>query len=412
MRRIAKLAALCACSVAALTMLPAWAGNIGPDRSFSHDGVVTTAGLGVDQAIGLAGDGDSVIVAGDTRTTEKARFHVLMSRFTKSGRPDPSFGHQGQRMLEIGRESSATGIDVLPDGDYLVTGWSRNGQGHIGVFALELRPNGSLDRTFSNDGVVWIPDLEGVLFPEVVSDSTGRIWLAWSTQKPHYVSDYRIATLSPSGHLDKSFGNRGIKTINEDRDDWLEGLTLDADDNVILVGGSGPDVHHATTVVVRIAADTHRLELRRISVWSHKSGTYPLGVSTDEQGRIWVGLTPYQNKGWGAVRLLPSLELDPTFSHSGTVTHDCDCFSDGSVLTDSGLLMLGTTGERGRGRTILRGFTANGGWDKGLASAGPWTLAGRPYMSELTLDDSGRALLSGLGGPKYSEAIVGRMQLG
>src|SRR5439155_18028808 len=93
---------------------------------------------------------------------------VVLARFDSGGVPDASFGGgDGITTTKIGFGGIASGVGVQPDGAIVVVGASLSITGNENVAVLRFDPVGSLDATFSGDGIVKTDATAG---PDVGSD--------------------------------------------------------------------------------------------------------------------------------------------------------------------------------------------------------------------------------------------------
>jgi uncharacterized delta-60 repeat protein len=134
---------------------------------------------------------------------------------TAGGALDESFGSGGKQVVE---SEFAGAVATLPDGDILIGVTSCGGR----PSSIEmLDPTGALVSDFGRGGCG--PQLEAE--PEfATTDSQGRILLAGTGEScsPRCYHDVEpvpevvVARLSADGHLDDSFGNRGVVEVSKD----------------------------------------------------------------------------------------------------------------------------------------------------------------------------------------------------
>jgi uncharacterized delta-60 repeat protein len=131
-------------------------GNGTPDTSFSGDGKVTTnlSPTSSDaSSLALQSDG-KIVVAGGTSITGPYDFSLV--RYNADGTPDTSFGTDGNGIviteLSVGYDY-AIAMTLQNDGKIVATGVS-NISGVQNVALLRYNANGTLDTSFSGDGIV------------------------------------------------------------------------------------------------------------------------------------------------------------------------------------------------------------------------------------------------------------------
>jgi uncharacterized delta-60 repeat protein len=167
---------------------------------------------------------------------------VLLRRLTADGIVDSSFGTNGYVITDLGPgRDTARGIAIRPDGRIVVAGWTEM-YNVTKAFVLRYLPNGSVDTSFGDDGLVLI-DLLGPFQPGAAMalriQSDGRIVVAgFGTPEEH--ADFAAVRLDPQGVLDTSYGVSGKRLLDFPGagEDKALALALDADGNAILAGHS------------------------------------------------------------------------------------------------------------------------------------------------------------------------------
>jgi uncharacterized delta-60 repeat protein len=175
------------------------------DNGFGDHGTVVlsaTGGLRMGD-VALAPDGKVVVAATQGAVGSG---DVTVFRLSAGGTPDTGFGSGGRRSFDFatGVDSSATAVAVQADGAVVVGGDSRVSDTSIDFGAARLTAGGSLDNSFSADGVTT----EDVGSPQnVVTDVVlqgARIVLVGSTYGIN--GDIRVLGLRADGTRDPSFG--------------------------------------------------------------------------------------------------------------------------------------------------------------------------------------------------------------
>jgi uncharacterized delta-60 repeat protein len=285
---------------------------------------------------------------------------ILLARFTRSGRPDPTFGHGGRERLGLSWNFAPQAVHVQPDGRILVLG--ADGYGPFfypapGQFGLvRLLPDGSPDRTFGTKGFVawnppWRADTQslyvdpGVFIPQ----GDGGVLAAGMVYERRWLGD-RYTSLSvevpprvvfvrfnQDGSVDESFGRAG----------WIE-------------GPPGPDFFSAWAALPdgRIVALSSRNEgfFAPTSWWLHRftaDGVVDSAFGSDGSVRLGLngldGVTELLPARDGSLvivrdtqlrRILPSGQLDARFGTAcgrpplgaGDPGRSAAATSDGGVL--------------------------------------------------------------------------------
>jgi uncharacterized delta-60 repeat protein len=208
------------------------------DPSFGIGGVVTyEGGNGNDgfRDLDIQSDG-KIVVTGYTKTSEG--FEILTARYDIDGTLDDSFGTNGIARYDGGNgNAGARGIALLTDGGMVVSGSSSNGD-DLDLVLLKYTSDGSLDPDFGTAGLVVYDGGNG--------DDNGRRLAVLEGDKivvagnTYNGNDYDVLMLryDSNGVLDPTFGNAGVVSIDWDQgDNWLEGVAIQTDQNIIGVGG-------------------------------------------------------------------------------------------------------------------------------------------------------------------------------
>jgi uncharacterized delta-60 repeat protein len=283
---------------------------------------------------------------------------IVLPRFTRSGRPDATFGHGGWERLGYRWNFDPMAVQVQPDGRILVLGAAGYGPffypapGQFGL--VRLLPDGSRDRTFGTNGLVtWNPPwradtqsmtaLPGLFVPQ----GDGRVLAAGMVDEARWLGDpytspavtvQRVAFVrfNENGSVDESFGRAGV--IEE----------LDLSDSFFQSWAALPDG--------RIVALASRNEGSGASTWwLHRfkaDGTLDRGFGQDGSLRLesdYVGeLVPARDGslvilgGTALRRILPSGQLDARFGTACGRPGPRASSSGGAVSSDGGVLVTAT----------------------------------------------------------------------
>ncbi len=128
--------------------------NGSPDTSFDTDGIVTTAiGASDDYALSIALQSDGkIVVAG--HTYNGGNYDFAVARYNTNGSPDTSFDADGKVTTAIGAGGDfIRSVALQGDGKIVAAGYSDIG-GNIDFAVVRYNTNGSLDTSFSGDGIV------------------------------------------------------------------------------------------------------------------------------------------------------------------------------------------------------------------------------------------------------------------
>jgi uncharacterized delta-60 repeat protein len=213
------------------------------DPSFGGDGRVTAdfARRG-DYANAVVVQADGKLVAGGyatySRTNGFNRFAV--ARYNADGTLDTSFSGDGKQTTDFTRRNDpALDLTLQPDGKIVAAGISKADGSNPNVALARYNADGTLDASFSGDGKVTTDFSGGYDQAYAVAlQPDGKIVVGGATTG--LGGRFLIARYDTSGALDSTFNGGGFAATNFTRhDDFAYGLALQADGNLVLVGGSG-----------------------------------------------------------------------------------------------------------------------------------------------------------------------------
>lgn len=188
------------------------------DSAFGTGGMVTTAvsaGALTDaiQSIALTVDG-KILVAGYTGSNFSGTLpnDIALARYNADGSLDTTFSGDGLLRTAIGAgEDFASSVKLLPDGKILVAGQSSNGSNND-ILVVRYNADGSLDTSFSGDGMLVTPIGAGndagtslIVLPD------GRFVVAGYTRNGT-TDDFALIRYNADGTLDTTFDS--VNTLN------------------------------------------------------------------------------------------------------------------------------------------------------------------------------------------------------
>jgi uncharacterized delta-60 repeat protein len=276
-----------------------------------------------------------------------------------SGQLDPRFGRNGLVVERLTNgHDLARGLIPLPDGRLLVAVESGGRpQAFFGPDAalLRLRPDGTRDRTFGNEGVLRVRVGRGNDHVSGVARLTDRRLVGGGAaenlnadQHGDDVAMYAFRSL-PSGRLDPTFGRGGVASV---RVSTYTGITALSGIAVSRDGG--------VVVGANRTAEPKRLVLARFDARGRadpgfgKGGVvlhqlqFPTALSQQPDGRLLVvGMTGFPLRDWFVLRLRRNGTRDRTFGGDGLVVTSFGKSPDSAqaVAVDS------------RGRIVVAGTT-------------------------------------------------------
>jgi len=205
------------------------------DTQFSTDGKVLQTGLGSATASAVAIQTDGKIVAVGTAADD---FVVL--RYNAVGTLDPTFSGDGIVTTSFGSSASldsARAVAIQPNGRIVVAG--REGpQSNPGVGLARYNTNGTLDTTFSGDGILEMEfsTSAGGEATGVAIQADGKIVVVGSSG-----TDFAVARLNPDGTLDATFGPPPGGIVTRDFGSANEGaiaVAIQTDGRIVVAGST------------------------------------------------------------------------------------------------------------------------------------------------------------------------------
>jgi uncharacterized delta-60 repeat protein len=184
-------------------------------------------------------DGKLLVVGDSANPPARA---LTLCRFNANGTIDSTFGNAGSLVFPFGSQSTGRRIVLLPDGKFLVNGWtSANFQSASNLLA-KFNSNGTLDTSFGTNGSV-ITQIGADLSPlrffdngEALLQPDGKILIAGSAIFGSS-RDFFVARYNQNGTLDNLFGTNGV--VNTDIGNLrnnIGGMVLQPDGKIVING--------------------------------------------------------------------------------------------------------------------------------------------------------------------------------
>ena len=226
------------------------------DSSFSGDGTAVTDFTPRHDwanAIVVQPDG-MVVIAGEAGYGRRARFGV--ARYRTNGKLDPAFGGDGKVTTNLTRGIDfAYDMALQTDGKIVVTGEAGYLMNNPRVGVVRYNPDGTLDATFGGgDGKVITDVTRREDWGDGVSvQADGKIVVGGGCGYTSLKGTVCAIRYNPDGSLDPSFGVGGEKRIDiTPVSDWANSVTLQTDGKIVLAGEAGFGTHNPKFVVVRL----------------------------------------------------------------------------------------------------------------------------------------------------------------
>jgi uncharacterized delta-60 repeat protein len=217
------------------------------DTSFSDDGVVTTpisndSSLIV-QSAALQPDGKIIVSGFGKYTNSAANYGGLLVRYNSDGSLDHTFSSDGI-LVDFSISSGFHDLAIHSDGDIYVVGrYGNDGTGKTNIIIIaKYTSDGTIDYNFGTDGwtTVEIGSYDYANSIKIYQNNKILIGGRSKTTNTNTI-DFALARFDLDGNLDTSFSTNGIVTtdfytLNTDPD-VIEDILIQSDGK-ILVGGS------------------------------------------------------------------------------------------------------------------------------------------------------------------------------
>ena len=162
--------------------------------------------------------------------------HFALARYNPNGSLDTSFSGDGVQTTDLAGDY-ANAVAIQPDGKIVVVGTN-----FPGFAVARYNPNGSLDTTFSGDGLQRTFDAGFESAFGMGLQANGKIVAVGFRYAGTFGDyDFALARYNPGGGLDTSFSADGLQTTNFGGNDRAAGVALQGDSKIVAVGQADGD---------------------------------------------------------------------------------------------------------------------------------------------------------------------------
>jgi uncharacterized delta-60 repeat protein len=217
------------------------------DTSFDGDGILITWLTVYPTSLAIQPDG-KFIVAGSHEIlgTLESKLQITVARFNNDGTFDTNFNGNGIVFIDVPSQYASSGkaVALAPNGKVVVVGNVVEITGHSGsMVVVRLNPNGSLDATFGGDGIVVTDfgDTEGYQKSTAAAIQLDGKVVAGGYSNTFGNMDMVLARYNIDGSLDKSFSEDGKVITSIGTSDRLHAIALQADGKIVAAGSSDSD---------------------------------------------------------------------------------------------------------------------------------------------------------------------------
>jgi uncharacterized delta-60 repeat protein len=248
--------------------------------------------------------GALLVLPDDSLLTGGGSGQIRIQKWTAGGALDTDFGDGGTVTTQIGSSSWLTDLVPGDEGTIWAVGWTSNEEFNDNVAVVRYESDGSLDESFSADGIATFDLAPGdsSVGAQAAVDSSGRLIVSgWAGFDPQRGLPSFTMAIKPDGQIDRSYGDGGF-ILSQAPPFGVDFPTemIPLDDNRILMLQNG---------VLWVADGNGRLDA---SFGGSDSMAWlpsftPLGITTAAEGKILAyGSTPYREEAVVARFLLDS----------------------------------------------------------------------------------------------------------
>jgi len=232
------------------------------DPTFGAGGkVVTDLNHSTDwaNAVAIQPDGKIVVVGTTYKQNDFSDEDFAVTRYNADGTLDTTFGHGGKVRTDFpGLAAVASSVVIQPDGKIVVAGGAFPLFTFLGNFEIvRYNSNGTLDRSFGDNGIVTTVFDAGSYASAVALQSDGKI-IAAGTDFVDVVigdqsdTDFALARYNRNGSLDTTFGNGGLVTTDfVGMEDDAFSVLIQPDGKIVAVGSANDPVTYYDFAAVR-----------------------------------------------------------------------------------------------------------------------------------------------------------------
>ncbi len=197
-------------------------------------------------AVAIQSDGKLVVVGQTYKNNDYSNEDFAVTRYNTDGTLDTTFGAGGRVRTDFpGLAAVPSSVVIQPDGKIVVAGGAFPLFTFLGNFeVVRYNPNGSLDRSFGNGGIVTTNFPEGSYAFDVALQPDGKIIAAGTVfvdfdPGESSDTDFALARYNPDGTPDATFGNGGqVSTDFLGLEDDAFSVLIQPDGKIVAVGSA------------------------------------------------------------------------------------------------------------------------------------------------------------------------------
>ena len=320
--------------------------------------------------------------------------------FAQPGSLDSTFNGTGIRITDIGAGFVVTSaVAIQPDGKIVAEGRYYNGI-NVDLALVRYNSDGSLDSTFSEDGIV-ITDIGVDLTGSAVAiQFDGKILIA-GTYGSEVVAEFALFRFNSNGTIDSTFSEDGIQfdAVGVSNSN-VTSLAIQFDGKILVAGGSNDGMHSSMTVLryttAGILDTTFSGDGKQFAPTPAETSSTAFSVAVQPDGKIVV--VGAEDSDLDIVRYNSDGSLDSTFSGDGVQVTDvgwADYAYSIAIQTDGKIVLSGTSYTGTGSNFILLRYNSDGTLDNSFSDDGIQMRIGGAGSSAV-LQSDGKILVGGL----------------
>jgi uncharacterized delta-60 repeat protein len=224
--------------------------------------VITDFSGNIDVAAAVAAypDGRIVLVGSSQSTENYLDTDIALARYNPDGSLDQTFGNGGLVTTDLNEYENARAVAIQPNGKIVVAGSISRSNRTNDFVVIRYNEDGTLDSSFGQDGVVTTDFSNTMDFAEDMAIApNGEIVVAGTIYWSIPQSDFAIARYKSNGDLDETFGSGGKVTVGlESAHETLAAMVLNPKGEIVLAGETNtpqPEVLNIDLALVRLNRD-------------------------------------------------------------------------------------------------------------------------------------------------------------
>ena len=371
-----------------------------PDAGFGINGMVATVFPHATSALalGVAVDAEGRIVVVGYGAEAPGDLDFVVVRYLSGGALDPGFGGDGIVTTSIGPDTHdyATAVAIRPDGTILVAGRAVDPEAppplRPGIALVRYRPDGALDTTFGNGGIVVTVLAHEAGGDAMAVQADGKIVVAGDGDSAATGRDPCVVRYHPDGSLDPTFGVGGVVELALAGHQRVTGVGLTSTGRILLSAASADG-----TLLIRLRPDGEPDETFGSFGFVTTPNGPEEGLVLQPDGKIVVpGSAVVGVEALTVARYNRTGSLDLDFAGTGVTNAGfAGKGYDAAVQPNGRIVVAGTRGSAGYVRSVLWRVDPGGITDPTFYTAPDSPLPSNYGYTAVTLQPDGKIVAAG-----------------